>query len=284
MPGPSTPGLKEYGLTQANVNRSPRAQDLLMQDIRESGHSLAVITEPGRVPQDHPEWLGARLERTAAICWRSWQGSPTMTALERGDRHVAVRWGPIVVVGVYLRPDKSLSLYEDWLADVEQTVRRFGREPVLVAGDFNAHSVAWGSRRTNNKGRALENWAAALGLVLLNRSRVSTCVRAQGESIVDLTWATPSAARHVTKWRVTGDTGLALSDHRWISVELGALASLGRRQETRSRWALKRLREDDLMASLEAACWVRGDVPETRDTDPQQEAEWIGTALVAQSN
>ncbi|XP_011875263.1 PREDICTED: uncharacterized protein LOC105566123, partial [Vollenhovia emeryi] len=87
--------------------------------------------------------------------------------------------------------------------------------------------------------------------VLVNEGRTPTCVRTQGESIVDITWATPSAMRLITRWRV--EEGIeTLSDHRYISVEFGALSSV-RRQETRSRWALRKLREDALMA----ACWRR---------------------------
>ncbi|XP_011859601.1 PREDICTED: uncharacterized protein LOC105557067 [Vollenhovia emeryi] len=272
-----------FGLLQANVARSPGAQDLLMQALAEGGYTLTVVAEPSRVPPNHPSWLGGRRDRTIAIYWRSWQGAPTTTALERGDRHVIMQWGPIAVVGVYLRPTKNLAHFEDWLSDIERSVRRLSPKPVLVAGDFNAWSTAWGSRRTNSKGEVLERWAAALGLVLLNQGRVSTCVRREGRSIIDLTWATPSAARLVTLWRVMRDTE-NLSDHRYISVELGVLASLGRRRESRPRWAIKRLREDALMASIEAACWVRGTFPETHETDPLQEAEWIGATLTAACN
>ncbi|XP_011859148.1 PREDICTED: uncharacterized protein LOC105556664 [Vollenhovia emeryi] len=220
-----------FGLLQANVARSPRAQDLLMQALAEGGHTLAVVAEPSRVPPNHSNWLGGRRNKTIAIYWQSLQGAPTTTALERGDRHVIVQWGPITVVGVYLKPTKSLVHFEGWLSDIERFVRRLSPKPVLVAGDFNAWSTAWGSRRTNSKGEALERWTAALGLVLLNQGRVSTCVRRQGSSIIDLTWATPSAARLVTGWRVMRDTE-NLSDHRYISVELGVLASLERRRDT----------------------------------------------------
>ncbi|XP_011858960.1 PREDICTED: uncharacterized protein LOC105556473 [Vollenhovia emeryi] len=254
-----------------------------MQTLAEGGYTLAVVAEPGRVPPNHPSWLDGRREKTVAMYWRSWQGAPITTALERDDRHVVVQWGPIAVVGVYLRPTKSLVHFEGWVSDVEQAVRRSSPKPVLVAGDINAWSTAWGCRRTNSKGEALERWAAALGLVLVNQGRVSTCVRRQGRSIIDLTWATPSAARLITGWRVMRDTE-TLSDHRYISVEFGVLASLGCRRETRPRWALKRLREDALMASIEAACWVRGTFPETHETDPLQEAEWIGATLTAACN
>jgi len=52
--------------------------------------------------------------------------------------------------------------------------------PLLAAGDFNAKSPLWGSPRQDGKGRALQEWAAGLGLCILNTGTTSTCVWTQG--------------------------------------------------------------------------------------------------------
>lgn len=57
--------------------------------------------------------------------------------------------------------------------------------------------------------------------MLLNRGRVSTCVRWNGESIVDLMWASPSAARMVLNWEVAREME-HLSDHRYIRMVVQA--------------------------------------------------------------
>ncbi|XP_011859358.1 PREDICTED: uncharacterized protein LOC105556855, partial [Vollenhovia emeryi] len=253
---PPRPNLRGFGLIQANANHSPQAQDLLQQSVVESGFTLAIVSEPHRPPRDSPYWAvdNGQAGDSVAIRWRSVPGGPDTTVIERGQRHVAVQWGPIAVVGVYLRPTRRLALFKGWLSDIGWTVLRLSPRPVLVAGDFNAWHTSWGSRCTNRKGEALDEWAAEHGLVLRNEGRTPTCVRTQGESIVDLTWATPSAARLITGWRV--ERGVeTLSDHRYISVELGVLSTVRRQEETRPRWALRKLCEDALMASLEAACW-----------------------------
>ena len=59
----------------------------------------------------------------------------------------------------------------------------------------------------------------ALDLQLLNEGNESTCVRWHGESIVDLTWASLSAARKVRSWRVAVEKE-SLSDHRYIMIRL----------------------------------------------------------------
>lgn len=90
--------------------------------------------------------------------------------------------------------------------------------PVIIAGNFNAKSPMWGSPTGNLWGRLVEKWAEQLGLVLLNSDGSSTVVRSRGESAVDLTWATPAAARLAQNWRVAED--LETSDHLYIEMEV----------------------------------------------------------------
>ncbi|XP_011867953.1 PREDICTED: uncharacterized protein LOC105562057 [Vollenhovia emeryi] len=135
---PPRPNRKGYGLLQANVNHSPHAQDLLQQSMTERGFTLAIVSEPHRAPENSPYWAVGRERGSVAIRWRSEPGGPHTTAIERGDRHVAVQWGRIAVVGAYLRPNRRLRPFEGWLSDIGQTLIRLSPRPVLVAGDFNA--------------------------------------------------------------------------------------------------------------------------------------------------
>ncbi|KAL6420869.1 hypothetical protein ACFW04_014385 [Cataglyphis niger] len=70
------------------------------------------------------------------------------------------------VLGCYISPNVGLAHFE-FLDDVSAGFRRQLPCPIIVAGDFNAKSAGWGSRRTDVRGRALEDWAATLGLCLL---------------------------------------------------------------------------------------------------------------------
>ncbi|XP_011865892.1 PREDICTED: uncharacterized protein LOC105560954, partial [Vollenhovia emeryi] len=168
MPRPSCPSVGGYGLIQANVNHSPHAQDLLQQSMVEGGFTLAIVAEPHRPPWKSPYWAVSSgwAGDSVANRWRSVPGGPDTTPIERGDRHVAVQWGPIAVVGVYLKPTRRSAPFRDWLLDIGQTVLRLSPRPVLVAGDFNAWHTSWGSRHDNERGRALDVWAATHGLVL----------------------------------------------------------------------------------------------------------------------
>lgn len=54
------------------------------------------------------------------------------------------------------------------------------------------------------RGELIEEWANSLNLVLLNEGNESTCVRSQGDSIVDLTWCSYNLVGKIHDWRVDG--------------------------------------------------------------------------------
>jgi len=156
-----------------------------------------VAAESYRVPDNNPNWVKAT-DGFVAITKRHSPRSPPLSLIESGQGYVIARWGALRVVGVYAPPNRTRPVFERQLREVGDGMRRCRLHPVLVAGDFNAWAVAWGSRLTNGRGRFLLSWAAELDLQLLNRWSKSTCVRTQGQSIVNLTWATPLAVRLVS--------------------------------------------------------------------------------------
>ncbi|XP_072949830.1 uncharacterized protein [Epargyreus clarus] len=245
--------------------------DLLQQCLADCSVSLAVVAEPYRVPE-HPRWVGDDAQ-TVAVYWAGGEGDPPCSRLHSERGIVAVEWGPIAVLGCYISPNCSLAAYETFLDQLASCVRFCFPRPVIVLGDFNAHSRVWGNRRDSARGEATLEWAAGLDLRLLNRGSVSTCVRWQGESVVDLSWATLSAERMVTGWRVAEDL-VTLSDHRHIilDVVLQLPAADGRRTNDRPRrWARNRLNRDLLVAAAHVADWSRA--PEGVDQlDPEGEA------------
>ena len=266
--------MLQLKILQGNLNHCRAAQDLLLHTVAERLIALAVVAEPYRIP-DHPRWFSDEGD-SVAIYWSGGQGDPPCTLLEKGQGFVTVKWGPLVVVGCYVSPNCTLAAYEVYLDGVRDCVRRNSPCPVIVLGDFNARSRTWGDVRDGARGETVLEWAAGLDLCLLNQGSVSTCVRWQGESIVDLTWATPSAVHMVSGWRVAEEME-TLSDHRHIVFDV-AIHPPGRPgQHSGSppqRWALKRLDKDLLEAAAIVAAWPRnqsgGILP-----DPEAEAAWF---------
>ncbi|XP_011858523.1 PREDICTED: uncharacterized protein LOC105556064, partial [Vollenhovia emeryi] len=252
-----------------------QAQDIFLHSLAERGCGLGIVAEPYRVPKS-PCWAEST-DGTAAITWRrTGERSLPGTTLKAGEGWVAVEWGPLVVIGIYLRPGLSRVEIEGRLQELEDLVREFLPGPVLVAGDFNAKSAMWSSRRPDAKGREVEAWADRLGLHLENVGAVSTCVRPQGESIVDLTWSSPAAARMVASWKVVEDLEL-LSDHLPIEVVLSRPGGRGETPSPYTRWAVKKLNPDGLMESLATATWAQ---PEPLPTI-EEEAQWLRRTMRA---
>ncbi|XP_013163992.1 PREDICTED: uncharacterized protein LOC106115219 [Papilio xuthus] len=175
---------KSVSILQANVNHCVAEQDLLIQTSAQWKIDVAIVSEPYYVrPRD--DWAGDQDDSVAIVAWRR-TGPAPFDNVTKGRGWVLASLGGVAVIGVYFAPSKSF-------ADFERIARR-------IAGDLNVKSSAWGSPATNLRGETLADWAVSTGLVLLNRGTVQTCVRSQGGSIVDLTFASPALARRTRRW------------------------------------------------------------------------------------
>ncbi|XP_062556562.1 uncharacterized protein LOC134221387 [Armigeres subalbatus] len=92
-----------------------------------------------------------------------------------------------------------------------------GRSPFVIAGDFNAWAVEWGSRCTNQRGQALLEALAKLDAVLVNDGASSTFRRNGAESWIDVTFVSPGLVSDLD-WRV--DEGYTHSDHLAIRFKI----------------------------------------------------------------
>lgn len=241
---------------QTNSNHARRAQDLLLQCMDERDTSLAIVAEPYRVPVGNPNWIGSSDGSVAVVLRRTKYPIPCLT-VKRGEGFVIAKWGKTIIVGVYFSPRLSVAEVEDRLDAISRSVGALESAPLIVGGDFNAHSVVWGSRRNDARGYLVLDWTAAMQLECLNRGRASTCVRPQAESIVDLMWASPLAGRSIANWRVLVDTE-TLSDHVYIEMELeDHRQDPGNSYRGQKRWSLNKLDQDLLMAAFLAISWTK---------------------------
>ena len=251
---------------------------MLMQCLAEWGGGLAIAADPYRIPEGHPNWAGDSLGRVAMVS-RHARDTPPMIPVSAGEGFTLVEWGPIDVAGCYFPPRLTRREYEEALESLGEHIRRRSPRPVVVGGDFNAHALEWGSPSTDSRGDSTLLWAARHGLVLLNRGRASTFVGARGESIVDLTWATPVAATRIHGWHVDASSLGEMSDHHLIRMELvstPAEVSIRRRLHVKERrWALRKLDPGALEVSLLSSTW-----PEPNPAlSVEEEAEWLEDAM-----
>lgn len=246
----------DLNLLQANINHCARAQDLLFQSMAEWLIHVAVVAEPYYVPSGD-EWVGDQ-DGLVAMTSRSVVGSPAFVDVVRGRGYVSAAVGDITVVGVYFSPNRSLADFERFLDEIGVLIGRSRSGRVLVAGDLNAKSVAWGCPATDPRGQELGEWVTASGLTILNRGSVHTCVRRQGGSVVDVTFADDTLARRVRGWRVMEDVE-TLADHRYIRFGISGSAATAsgptRPPPSGPRWSLKQMDRDFLVEAALVEAW-----------------------------
>lgn len=263
-------------ILQANINHCARAQDLLIQSMAQWLVNVTVISEPYNIPS-RDNWV-ADLDQTVALTVQAAVSSPPITNVLKGRGCLAALIGEFVFVAVYFSPNRVLSEFENFLVEVGSLVGRSHPRPVLVAGDFNAKSTAWGSPAACARGEVLEEWAIATGLVLLNRGSEYTCVRRQGGSIVDLTFASACLVPRVQGWKVLKEVE-TLSDHRYIRYDVHGLPTVQNTSQVGGpRWALKHLDRVLLSEASLVQAWV---TPPDNDIEVEEEVIWFRNTLTA---
>jgi exonuclease III len=69
--------------------------------------------------------------------------SLSFSIIYRARGHVAVEWGPIDLVQVYIPPQRGLETYEEYLKSLKDLVQQRFPRPIIITGDFNAKSLGF---------------------------------------------------------------------------------------------------------------------------------------------
>lgn len=225
---------------------------------------------------DGPHWFSS-LNKLAAVYWRPQKVNNAVILASRGRHYVAVKFKEFSIVACYISPNSSRFEFLEFLDETGDAVRTIGSR-IIVAGDFNSKSTLWGSRRTDDRGAALEDWSSELDLRLINCGTAPICVRAQGISIVDLTWVSPDLLGEVQNWRVVADME-NLSDHPYIAMEIGRRA-IGPPKTRRIGlgWNWRKAVLDKFSASLIWRCSV--DVGISEDTFAKEFEQWVRRTMI----
>lgn len=91
------------------------------------------------------------------------------------------------------------------------------RQRFVIAGDFNAWAIEWGSQRTSPKGRALLEAFAFLDVSLLNTGAEYTFYRNGHGSIIDITFVSANLYM-LSEWKVS--ECYTQSDHSAIIFDI----------------------------------------------------------------
>lgn len=217
---------------QLNLNHCYAAQQLLCQTVAESGTDVAILSDPYRIPSGNGNWVADR-SNMAAI-WTTGR-YPVQEVVSTSDEgFVVAKVNGVYYCSCYAPPRWPIEQFSQMVDRV--TVVLAGRKPVVVAGDFNAWAVEWGSRSTDQRGQVLLEALAKLDVDVANVGTVSTYSRNGAESIIDVTFCSPGLTGNLS-WRV--DDGYTHSDHFAIRYSIGygrPHAVVGADNRTARRW------------------------------------------------
>ncbi|XP_029176608.1 uncharacterized protein LOC114944731 [Nylanderia fulva] len=244
--------------------------------MAERSCGIGIVAEPYRISDRN--WVKST-DGSAAIVRRNVRDFPPLNLIEAGGGFVVASWGSFVIIGIYLPPSLERGAFGGRLKTLERQIAKHHSRPMIIAGNFNAKSTAWGSPHTDWRGGEVSDWAAQCDVILLNERRENTCVRWQGGSIVDLTWMTRSAIRMAQSWRVAMEIE-TLSDHRYIEISVATTTKevAERRRKIEAsfrRWALRKLDKDMFMAAINAALLIK----EGETGDLETHRAWLDNTM-----
>lgn len=130
------------------MNHCRLAHYLLPQSAMETKADIILISEPLYNPDN---WILA--SKGGAAIWVT--GYNGMKRMEDGDRveedFVAVRVKNITFISVYISPNISENQYAEKIEKILEFCNQEKRldRSIMVGGDFNARSPAWGSDEQN---------------------------------------------------------------------------------------------------------------------------------------
>lgn len=232
--------------------------------VRVEDIAVAIVSEPYNVGG-----TGWCLDSTGGAAIGVLHRGLTLGSVDVGDGYVAaVVGGRARVYSCYAPPSLTPPEFERFLNCLEGSIRG-NRNPgldLVIAGDFNARSTAWGDCITTNRGRALAEFADSLGLVLMNVGRDKTFFGRGRGSCVDVTFASEHTGRRIRGWTVRTDEENT-SDHYCLCYSLlshrlprGPPTDSSTNQGLRrgfSGWKTEGMDGDLLTAALVATVWAK---------------------------
>lgn len=262
---------------QTNINHCRIAQDLLTQYELENSIGITVISEPYQI-RSSLDWI-SNTNSNIAIHWNPNYTRSSGVKKYEGEYTLAVKWREFSIVACYFPPNYDNDDYSDFLEELDLALDEVNDSTIVICGDFNSKSSAWGARLTDTRGERLERWMSSKDYRLVNEGSTPTCVRPQGSSVVDLTWAAAVALRDIDEWTVLEEE--TYSDHKYIYFTIKERKVSTTNRKIINRWKSSKMDADKFQESIEWSCTNDdGD----RYNDPVTAAERLQSVLIEACN
>ncbi|XP_040164723.1 uncharacterized protein LOC120901083 [Anopheles arabiensis] len=216
-------GASRWNVLQFNANLCENAQDLALHVLTTEGLDVLLLSKPYYVPRNNGNWVTDESKTVAIVV------NGNRLPIQR-IRHRQTLGVVAAIVSCYLWPQTGVPEFRGVMDRIDMVVRGCSR--VLLAGDFNAMHLDWGSSRTCPKVLELLQLADNLGLELLNKADCLPTFKGNRADTTrfppsrpDVTFASNVISRldlredSARGWRVTDVA--TLSDHRYVRYEVG---------------------------------------------------------------
>jgi len=179
------------------------------------GIDVIVMSEPYRCGLEVDGWYSDTGNKAAIMAF-----NPKIHVQEIGPKDNPgfwwVRIENMTIYACYWSPNTDYTLFVDFLDKLEGCIRN-KKGMVIVGGDFNAKSPAWGDHREDQKGKTLMDMMASLGMIACNSSDKPTFTRVYNGGIsrshIDITFVSDTESRAVKDWKVSDEYTGSLQLH-----------------------------------------------------------------------
>lgn len=258
-------------ILQINVGVRRAAQDLALGSAARWGADVLVVSEQNRAhPSEADGWYSDESD-LAAIAVVGNVSINQVGPVVRGFRWV--EFPGFRLYSCYWTPNCALAEYVDFLRRLEISIRT-SSAPVIVAGDFNAKSSAWGSPRDDIRGSHLVDIISALDASVCNEGQSPTFVRGESATYIDVTFASARIRGTVNNWSVRDDESLSL--HKYIMFDVNV--SIAYTPRSCSGWAFQKTGKNKLVAAL-ASTFIPAPTSTSAETEAEELVGWITRAL-----
>lgn len=230
-------------ILQVNVGRSKAAMDLVTKNCYEKDIDIAIISEPNKkMAGNNNRWITDK-ESDAAIYIPKGR---KVFSLKVGDGFVGIVFEGIQIFSCYLTPRADKNKIKDFLYKISQKIDAF--ESIIIAGDLNAKSHAWGAPVEDAKGAVVYEWMQMRNLNIMNRGKTPTFERGSSKSFIDITIASDDVTKSIKEWKVDREVNLSL--HNNIYIQIGNKEKKDTPNSRKNGWIYKNTKDDQLIREI----------------------------------
>jgi hypothetical protein len=221
----------EIGIIQTNLHKSKAATSLLSQNLNmnENNLHIALLTEPhtfnGKIPniegkQFHTIYpTSVEGVRACIIIKNTLQYLEIPELQSRDTTAILVDTSTVtgkkytIFASIYLPPEYDNQPPTQGMRRIIQYATN-NDIPLIIGSDTNGHHQMWGSTNNNKRGNNLAEYILTVNLQSINTGNNPTFISANGQTIIDVTFASTNIVNKIKNWHVSDD--VTLSDHKYI--------------------------------------------------------------------